>query len=187
MCVSVLIVCLENKHHQSYLLLKVIVTTTFQWLFAERFFHHQDGLKSRTLFVIPHKLFWGIMLPSFFKRVTPYSSINQVQVQTKQIQVVEVSKHTQTTKYAPRDSTFSCVMLRWTSPKLGLMKNFDPFLKKSDMNANERSGSCDSKRPFLSSRFALSGKFRNAGRDSSFKWVVPDRFVLPIHVWTLTQ
>ena len=48
----------------------------------------------------------------FFKRVTPYSSINQVQVQTKQIQVVEVSKHTQTTKYAPRDSTFSCVMLR---------------------------------------------------------------------------
>ena len=71
MCVSVLIVCLENKHGQSYLLLKVIVTTTFQWLFAERFFHHQDGLKPRTLFVIPHKFFWGIMLSSFFKRVTP--------------------------------------------------------------------------------------------------------------------
>ena len=78
-----------------------------------------------------------------------YSSINKVQVQTKQIQVVEVSKHTQTTKYAPRDSTFSFVMLSLTSPKLGLMKNFDPFLKKSDMNANERSGSCDSKRPFF--------------------------------------
>ena len=130
MCVSLLIVCFENKHGQSYLLLKVIVTTTFQWLFAEGFFHHQDGLKSRTLFVIPHKFFWGIMLSSFLKRVTPYSPINQVQVQTKQIQVVEVSKHTQTTKYAPRDSTFSFVMLRWTSPKLGLMKNFDPFLKK---------------------------------------------------------
>ena len=149
MCVSVLIVCFENKHGQSYLLLKVIVTTTFQWLFAEGFFHHQDGLKSRTLFVIPHKFFWGIMLSSFLKRMTPYSPINQVQVQTKQIQVVEVSKHTQTTKYAPRDSTFSFVMLSLTSPKLGLMKKFDPFLKKSDMNANERSGSCDSKRPFF--------------------------------------
>ena len=57
MCVSVLIVCLDNKHGQSYLLLKVIVTTTFQRLFAETFFHHQDGLKLRTLFVIPHNFF----------------------------------------------------------------------------------------------------------------------------------
>ena len=40
MCVSVLIVCLENKHGQSYLLLKVIVTTTFQWLFAQDDHHH---------------------------------------------------------------------------------------------------------------------------------------------------
>ena len=40
---------------------------------------------------------------------------------------------------------------------------------------------------FLSSRLALSGKYRDAGRDSSFKWVVPDRFMLPIHVWTSTQ
>ena len=70
MCVSVLIVCFENKHGQSYLFLKVIVTTTFQWLFAERFFHHQDGLKSRTLFVIPHIFFWGIMLSSFQKSDT---------------------------------------------------------------------------------------------------------------------
>ena len=31
------------------------------------------------------------------------------------------------------------------------------------------------------------GSFRDAGRDSSFKWVVPDRFMLPIHVWTSTQ
>ena len=60
-------------------------------------------------------------------------------------------------------------------------------LENSDMNANERWSSCDSKRPFLSSRFALSGKFRDAGRASSFKWVVPDRFMLPIHVWTSTQ
>ena len=142
--------CLFRKQTRSELfVVKGDCNNNFQWLFAERFFHHQDGLKSRTLFVIPHKFFWGIMLSSFLKRVTPYSPINQVQVQTKQIQVVEVSKHTQTTKYAPRDSTFSFVMLSLTSPKLGLMKNFDPFLKKSDMNANERSGSCDSKRPFF--------------------------------------
>ena len=123
--------CLFRKQTRSELfVVKGDCNNNFQWLFAERFFHHQDGLKSRTLFVIPHKFFWGIMLSSFLKRMTPYSPINQVQVQTKQIQVVEVSKHTQTTKYAPRDSTFSCVMLRWTSPKLGLMKNFDPLLKK---------------------------------------------------------
>ena len=122
--------CLFRKQTRSELfVVKGDCNNNFQWLFAERFFHHQDGLKSRTLFVIPHNFFWGIMLSSFFKRVTPYSSINQVQVQTKQIQVVEVSKHTQTTKYAPRDSTFSFVMLSLTSPKLGLMKNFDPFLK----------------------------------------------------------
>ena len=70
MCVSVLIVCLENKRHQSYLLLKVIVTTTFQWLFAERFFHHQDGLKSRALFVIPHNFFLRNNAFIFFPRAS---------------------------------------------------------------------------------------------------------------------
>ena len=89
MCVSVLIVCLENKHGQSYLLLKVIVTTTFQWLFAERFFHHQDGLKSRTLFVIPHNFFLRnnafIFFPVFssmrLKKIDPKKTVMEELVQ----------------------------------------------------------------------------------------------------------
>ena len=53
------------------LLLNLSAPTMFQWLFAEEVLSPQDSLKSRTLFAIPHNFFRGIMLSSFFKRVTP--------------------------------------------------------------------------------------------------------------------
>ena len=89
------------------------------------------------------------------------------------------------TRHVIPHSPSSCFVKTFSNRKW--WKGFDPLRENSDMNANDRWSSCDSKRPFLSSRFALSGKFRDAGRDSSFKWVVPDRFMLPIHVWTSTQ
>ena len=84
MCVSELIVCLENKRGQEVFVVKFVCNNfVSSGCFKKVFFHHKDSLVPRTLFVIPHNFFsWGIMLSSFFKRVTPSQNTKKTLIPT---------------------------------------------------------------------------------------------------------
>ena len=68
MCVSVLIVCLENKRGHEVFVVKIFNNFVSSGCFKKVFFHHKDSLASRTLFVIPHNFFMRNNAFIFFQK-----------------------------------------------------------------------------------------------------------------------
>ena len=78
MCVSVLIVCLENKPGQELFVVKIDCNVSV--VVCRKILSPLRQFQVKDLICDTSQFFRGILLSSFFKRVTSDSLINQVQV-----------------------------------------------------------------------------------------------------------